>query len=848
MEIKKVTKRLFAIGTGALMLGATAMGALAAVDLKDYPAMFVKNGTFNGYLVVGEKAAAVDNLAMTDIAAGMKYLKAAETTTTTVEGDAWKVGTSVKKLEMANSNASASAITGENLYDIETFIGKENLKALADGTFNTGEGQYGYRQYLYFDPENVATNELVKFAEDDDDKMADFLYFQSGKNISKYVLEFTSPAQSDITDSAGSSLATGTYLDDFENTKLNILGKEYTVVMARRVTATSSAGDIKLVLMSGAVKDSLLEGEEKTFTIGGKEYKIKLIYVDATYAKFTVNGENTDKLQVGETKKLSDGKEVGVSEVLYQSYAGGVHSATFFLGAGKIELKDDVIDAAVDVSNYPVIKGGSEDVDGSHVFIHGSNTSSTVKINTIRVDMNAPDDMWVPAGGKLSDQIVAIGEDKELLFTNNFDIEYKGLSTEKTNNIKLSTSSDRKYKLIWYDGDGKKVDMPLTYAASSTRLQLSEDASDKALVLREGLDISKNDYFVLTGGIPGSGTAKSYLLQYKGSDASTDSNPKIKFKNIGSGESLEYSVGSANPRATIKLGGNSFEVYGGAAADDFGINVSFNGDSDFLDGVVTVVDYYGAQINFNASAGVSVNNFTRLENVENFSINITTPYTSDYNDQAPSDIVLKLAAATTNKVATTALLIAGTSNPLLNPAGEENMYYGYTSMGGKLTYSTPSSSPYEFTYAYPENQVLPQVYVTSGATTTDSTTGGTWTPVAIVDATKLDSEVADFKAQNLIVVGGPCVNTVAASLLGNPASCADGFTAGKAKVKLFENGASVAMLVAGYTGEDTRLAGKVIANRWKEMKGTEVEVEGTTYTDAKVGAPVPVVVAAPVVE
>ena len=59
--------------------------------------------------------------------------------------------------------------------------------------------------------------------------------------------------------------------------------------------------------MAAQSKDSLLEGEED-FHHQWQEYKIKLIYVDATYAKFTVNGENTDKAQV-ETKKLSDGKK-----------------------------------------------------------------------------------------------------------------------------------------------------------------------------------------------------------------------------------------------------------------------------------------------------------------------------------------------------------------------------------------------------------------------------------------------------------------------------------------------------------------------------------------------------------
>ena len=53
MKIKRMVKRLFAVGTGVAMLGATAMGAMAAVDLKDYPNMFVKDGVFDGYFVVG---------------------------------------------------------------------------------------------------------------------------------------------------------------------------------------------------------------------------------------------------------------------------------------------------------------------------------------------------------------------------------------------------------------------------------------------------------------------------------------------------------------------------------------------------------------------------------------------------------------------------------------------------------------------------------------------------------------------------------------------------------------------------------------------------------------------------
>ena len=111
--------------------------------------------------------------------------------------------------------------------------------------------------------------------------------------------------------------------------------------------------------------------------------------------------------------------------------------------------------------------------------------------------------------------------------------------------------------------------------------------------------------------------------------------------------------------------------------------------------------------------------------------------------------------------------------------------------------------------------------------------------VTVVDATKLDSEVSDVTAQNLIVVGGPCANTAAAALLGTSAdNCAEGFNPGTPRVVFKEHAnGNVAMVVAGYSGEDTRLAGRVIAHRAGELSGMEAEVKGATYSDATIGAP-----------
>ena len=109
-----------------------------------------------------------------------------------------------------------------------------------------------------------------------------------------------------------------------------------------------------------------------------------------------------------------------------------------------------------------------------------------------------------------------------------------------------------------------------------------------------------------------------------------------------------------------------------------------------------------------------------------------------------------------------------------------------------------------------------------------------------VGTAKLDSDISDVAGQNMIVVGGPCANSVAFTLMGSPADCAAGFQEGEAMLKLFEqtNG-NVALLVAGYGAMDTRRAAKVLAN-YKDyaasLKGKEVKVKGTTLSDVKVEA------------
>jgi hypothetical protein len=109
----------------------------------------------------------------------------------------------------------------------------------------------------------------------------------------------------------------------------------------------------------------------------------------------------------------------------------------------------------------------------------------------------------------------------------------------------------------------------------------------------------------------------------------------------------------------------------------------------------------------------------------------------------------------------------------------------------------------------PPEAVKASVTVSAEVTSSGTGTGASAELVA-------PGDVTDKTAWNLLLLGGPCVNSLTAEFLGlTYPACGDaatGFSEGQGMIKMFDNGDKVAVVVAGWAADDTRRAAKVLAN------------------------------------
>lgn len=806
MRLRKAIKKIVALGTGTTMIGATLLGASAA-NLNEYPSPFVKDGVFNGKIVVGAQAAAQDVIGSIEIATTLqsqsvtssKVSTGGTSATTSLIGDSFKIEKSSDKLNMF-----------ELLNDPVNVASSDDLDALKGGSITNEKGTYKYDQRI--DLENITyarASVIYEIDTDQDDDPAVYLKFQSGYHVYSYMMTFPTALKSDIDASDD--------WEDLDNKKISFLGTEYSIINTDHDTGV-------MEMMGGAIQDTIQEYEKKTYNLNGKDYEVEVVAISSfPEVILKVNGEVTEKKVEGDTIKLADGTEIGIKTILENegTETGGGDMVTFYLGASKVVLTDADLSSG---NTDGTLEVAGEIVDDVVVDIVGSNTSSVVSISKIAVTWTADDDYYVPVGGKLSDQLT--GDEKDKLFLQNLDFEFAALQKGSERKIIVQDANSDRYRVSFPTLTGGTINEEFFYSDTAGNVSLGREAS-RPLIVDPAVNISKNGRFLV------SQNKYSHVLEVTGFK-STSTDQKVTFKNLGTGNSFE--VGVTGGEGEFFLDGNSFKFNANVGGEQIKMQ-SFGGDGN---GVVYTPEEFKIQFQsvVNASLGGLYTGAL-----------VVTEYEEERADGTGMEtITVSISDTSTTDIDVASLASSDGNFSMKSWRSKDKFKTGYTEYG---TFVEQDTDDQDDITIYIGDEAVAEVFLTSGTTSISSSGGseeGTVTTTTVneieVGSAVLDTEISDVTSDNYISVGGPCANSVSARLVGvaqKIPECLSGLSLseGEGVVKLFENGAKVSMLVAGATALDSQRAARVVAQsaKYPEFTGMEVSVTGTSLSDITVSAP-----------
>lgn len=869
-RLKRAVKRIAAIGTGVAMLGATMTGALAQPDLADYPSPFIVDGKDSGNIaiVVGADAKSADTIGALDLAKQLQFDSkvcapdSAASGSVSVSGDSVEISTSSDLLELRESIGDVRS----TLSDVEVIGG-----GLAGGRVTTDEGSTEYNQYIRFLDNTLAIENAprVNFTENEgiaDGFVGDYLYIQDANESAlateaffEYELEFESGLESTISSST---------LPDLEDEEVEIMGTTYTIVDTK---VDTSANEVTLTLLGGAVYDVLGEGETKTYTIDGKDYEVTVMIIeDVTPATvtFEINGEITKQLGDSQTTTLDDGTLVGVSDIVLNEAgeAGSGDIVEMYLGATKLVLKDTDY---TDTSFSQNVEIDNEDITNGLVAISAAEPSSTkLEISSIKYRLSADalngDDVWVEPGHGVREYL----EEPQGMLGTEWDIRYEGLDDVQTSILKFDPSGDDEYNLIFENMQGLVYNVPF---ASNQGTAFKYGTDERALVFEEGVyntstdsmmnattqtpTIGYLDYFVLSDVDESNNfdnEASSHVMRYSNYNSQ---NKELKFDDLATGQSRTVIYSTTSPAngtigsGDLHVGGTTYKVHvANVTSGNPPLIVDLDGDGTIEGEEVRITLNGGGILDLGLHTSSTGGTWTHTDGGQNLTgvwtggtsgdtvaeanVYLTTlqedfdedgPETGGANQNEYLNFTVRPRANNEVGINKTDFVSNGGVYKLLEDKENDDYYSGMTDYGALITLYDASSTdnPETLTIEYPLSQRGVRVFLTFGETTTTKTAAGESCTVAdLTIANLLDEDVSSPEDYNMIVVGGPCANTIAADLF---MTC-DAWSYGpsEAVISMVENGDNVALLVAGTEGTDTRRAAKVLADYSnEELTGSE---------------------------
>jgi hypothetical protein len=409
------------------------------------------------------------------------------------------------------------------------------------------------------------------------------------------------------------------------------------------------------------------------------------------------------------------------------------------------------------------------------------------------------------------------------------------------------------------DGD---VTIPFLYSASNGEISgIGRSSSERLLTSNEtansGLVVYNytlgHRYFV--GSWNTSSDSESYLLRFTSFVNDNGINKTTVEKNTGSGW-VEACGSDKKAGDTCTIGSLTLTLQQISPYPDRAVNFTGNGGSSFNtvytnDGLKIVLPWFSS-LNSTTSLGsnagaLNITDTTVGHNSSSFTIALDGEDRTDtigggqdfhINTTSNSDDEIELGNFYTGR-------------PQFSDPDDNNhvMSRTYSDVSSLVERNGQSSDQRSFKVTYAGSDSFADVILTAKDATVESggstSSGGSVKILGSVSVS--DSEASSVSSKNLIVVGGSCINSVAASLLGGALCGADftsktGVGAGSFLIQTFSrSGGTVATLVAGYNAPDTVNAAKyliskpvdtTVGKKYKGTSATQADVVTETSTEA----------------
>lgn len=432
-KFKKATKRIAAVAASATLASAAVFGSLA-----NYPNNFVENSSFNGQVVVGADAATMDTTSAMSIIDDLSAEFSGESERVRITYRSSATGgetlNAVKSTDQLNYGETLGAVTETAGFD------NGDADALAKQRFDNDISDEDYEQKVLLG--NGAFNYALRDNVDGVDEITDGIYYASGTNFANYTIEFDSSI----------ALTASDYDKKLIGKELVIMGNEFTIADFEKDTSTNNTD--KIVLLGGANKMSLGEGESATVTVDGEDYEVAIQSVSSSEVLLTVNGQS-QSIDEFDTEEVG-GITVAATDLVSSSRDAVKGYAEIVVGGQKVTLESGNIQV------------NDEDLDDIYPEYDIDVTFSGTGLETITIEYAVDDHTLLQDGDMLED----------VLF-DGFSIVYNGLNDVEYETFSMTTTdSDVSFSGTLRDGNAFPSDFKLYYdseGSSGGNLYVGDD-------------------------------------------------------------------------------------------------------------------------------------------------------------------------------------------------------------------------------------------------------------------------------------------------------------------------------------------------------------------------------------